>query len=100
MRAFLSLVPVAGDKRIEAKNVVVAMAHYQRPRVPAFAAKLAPQIVQLHSLQYHNPSQLAPGNTLIVGVGNSGAEIAVETAALHKTWLAGPDTGHVPFPCS
>jgi putative flavoprotein involved in K+ transport len=88
---------VAGDQRFHAENVVVAMAHYQRPRVPAFAAKLAAQVVQLHSLQYHNPSQLAPGNTLIVGVGNSGAEIAVETAALHKTWLAGPDTGHVPF---
>jgi putative flavoprotein involved in K+ transport len=88
---------VAGDQRFHAENVVVAMAHYQRPRVPAFAAKLAAQVVQLHSLQYHNPSQLAPGNTLIVGVGNSGAEIAAETAALHKTWLAGPDTGHVPF---
>ena len=88
---------VAGNQRFHAENVVVAMAHYQRPRVPAFAGRLAPQIVQLHSLQYRNPSQLAPGDTLIVGVGNSGAEIAVETAARHKTWLAGPDTGHVPF---
>lgn len=88
---------VAGDQRFHAQNVVVAMAQYQRPRVPAFAGRLAPQIVQLHSLQYRNPSQLALGDTLIVGVGNSGAEIAVETAARHKTWLAGPDTGHVPF---
>jgi putative flavoprotein involved in K+ transport len=88
---------VAGDQRFHAQNVVVAMAQYQRPRVPAFAERLAPQIVQLHSLQYRNPSQLAPGDTLIVGVGNSGAEIAVETAARHQTWLAGPDTGHVPF---
>jgi putative flavoprotein involved in K+ transport len=88
---------VAGDLRLHAQNVVVAMAHYQRPRVPAFARKLAPRIVQLHSLQYRNQSQLAPGDTLIVGVGNSGAEIAVETAAGHKTWLAGRDTGHAPF---
>ena len=88
---------VAGDQRFHAENVVVAMARYQRPRIPAFAAKLAPQIVQLHSLHYRNPSQLAAGDTLVVGVGNSGAEIAVETAARHKTWLAGPDTGHVPF---
>jgi putative flavoprotein involved in K+ transport len=88
---------VAGGHRFHAQNVVVAMGHYQRPRVPPFARKLAPQIVQLHSLQYRNQSQLAAGDTLIVGVGNSGAEIAVETAAGHKTWLAGPDTGHAPF---
>jgi putative flavoprotein involved in K+ transport len=88
---------VAGDHRFHAENVVVAMGYYQRPRVPAFAGKLAPRIVQIHSLQYRNPSQLAPGDTLIVGVGNSGAEIAVESAVRHKTWLAGPDTGHVPF---
>jgi putative flavoprotein involved in K+ transport len=88
---------VAGDRRFHAQNVVVAMAHYQRPRVPAFARKLTPRIVQLHSLQYRNQSQLAPGDALIVGVGNSGAEIAVETAARHNTWLAGPDTGHAPF---
>src|SRR5262245_43163260 len=88
---------VAGNQRFHAQNVVVAMGNYQRPRVPAFAGKLAPRIVQFHSLQYRNPSQLAPGDTLIVGVGNSGAEIAVETAARHKTWLAGPDTGHAPF---
>lgn len=88
---------VAGDCRFHAENVVVAMAHYQRPRVPAFAGKLAPRIVQIHSLQYRNQSQLAPGDTLVVGVGNSGAEIAVESAPRHKTWLAGPDTGHAPF---
>jgi len=88
---------VAGDHRFHAQNVVVAMAYYQRPRVPAFARKLSQRIVQLHSKQYRNPSQLAPGDALIVGVGNSGAEIAVETAVRHKTWMAGPDTGHAPF---
>jgi putative flavoprotein involved in K+ transport len=88
---------LAGNRRFHAENVVVAMAHYQRPRVPTLSRRLAPEIVQLHSLQYRNPSQLAPGDTLIVGVGNSGAEIAVETAAHHRTWLAGPNTGHVPI---
>jgi putative flavoprotein involved in K+ transport len=88
---------VAGDHRFHAENVVVAMARYQRPRVPAFAGRLASRIVQLHSLFYRNPSQLAPGDTLVVGVGNSGAEIAIEAAARHKTWLAGPDTGNAPF---
>lgn len=88
---------VAGDQRFEAENVVIAMAHYQRPRIPPFAAELADGIVQFHSLEYRSPAQLRAGNALIVGAGNSGAEIALETVQSHRTWLAGPDTGHVPF---
>jgi len=88
---------VAGDKRFEARNVIVAMANYQRPRIPPFASELDPAIVQVHSFNYRNPSQLREGGVLIVGAGNSGAEIALETARGHKTWMAGRDTGHVPF---
>jgi putative flavoprotein involved in K+ transport len=89
---------VAGAARFEAENVVVAMAQYQRPRVPAFAGELDPGTLQLHSLDYRNCAQLRDGGVLIVGAGNSGAEIAIETARTgRRTWLAGPDTGQVPF---
>jgi putative flavoprotein involved in K+ transport len=88
---------VAGASRIQADHVVIAMAHYQRPRVPSFATDLAPDIRQLHSFDYRNPAQLKPGAVLVVGAGNSGAEIAMEAAKHHTTWLAGPSTGHVPF---
>jgi putative flavoprotein involved in K+ transport len=88
---------VAGNQRFEADNVVVAMGHYQRPRRPAFAGELLSSITQVHSFEYRNPGQLQPGDVLVVGAGNSGAEIAVETAARHRTWLAGRETGHVPF---
>ena len=88
---------VAGNFQFEADNVVVAMANYQRPRVPAFASELKPRIVQLHSFDYRNPAQLQPGGVLIVGAGNSGAEIALDVAREHETWVAGRDTGHVPF---
>ena len=71
-------VVVAGDRRFEAAHVVVAMATYQRPRVPEFARQLDPGIVQLHSSEYKNPSQLKPGGVLIAGAGNSGAEIALD----------------------
>lgn len=33
---------------------------------------------------------------LVVGAGNSGAEIARELAATHRIWLAGRDTGSLP----
>ena len=38
-------VAAAGGKHFEADNVVVAMANYQRPVVPAFAGELDPNIV-------------------------------------------------------
>ena len=88
---------IAGDQRFEADNVVVAMANYQRPRVPAFANELDPRIVQLHSFDYRNPAQFQEGAVLVVGAGNSGAEIALDAARAHDTCVAGRDTGHVPF---
>jgi putative flavoprotein involved in K+ transport len=90
-------VVVAGDRRWEADNAVVAMSSFQVPRVPPFAAELGPEIVQLHSAGYRNPSQLQDGGVLVVGAGNSGAEIALEVAGRHPTWLAGKESGHVPF---
>jgi putative flavoprotein involved in K+ transport len=82
---------------IVADQVVVAMSSYQRKRIPAFAKDLRPSIVQLHSLDYRSPSQFAPGSVLVVGAGNSGAEIALEAARGHETHLAGRDVGMVPF---
>jgi putative flavoprotein involved in K+ transport len=87
----------AGPRRFEADNVVVAMGSYQQPKVPPFADELDPSIVQMHSTAYRNPGQLREGGVLVVGAGNSGAEIAMEVVGSHPTWLAGRDTGHVPF---
>jgi putative flavoprotein involved in K+ transport len=86
-----------GSEVFEAENVVVAMADFQRPRVPEFAGELDPDIVQFHSSEYRNPSQLRDGGVLVVGAGNSGAEISLELASTHRTWLSGRDTGHMPF---
>lgn len=87
----------AGDRRFKADNVVVAMANYQAPRVPPFAKDLDPSIVQLHGYEYRNPSQLQDGGVLVVGAGNSGAEIAIEIIKSHATWMAGKESAHVPF---
>jgi putative flavoprotein involved in K+ transport len=80
-----------------ANRVVIATGGYQTPVVPDFAAELTPDIRQLHSSAYRNQGQLA-GNVLVVGAGNSGAEIALEAARSgHPTWLAGRHPGEVPF---
>jgi putative flavoprotein involved in K+ transport len=89
-------VVTAGDHRFEAENVVVASGVYQKPKVPAFAVELDPAIVQMHSAEYRGPHQLREGGVLVVGAGNSGAEIALEASREHQTWLSGRDTGQEP----
>jgi putative flavoprotein involved in K+ transport len=86
----------AGDETLEADNVIVATGVCQIPAIPAFARKLDPRIVQIHSGEYLNPSQLQEGDVLLVGAGNSGAEICVELARSHRCILAGPEVGEIP----
>jgi putative flavoprotein involved in K+ transport len=87
-----------GDRRLEARHVVVAMSSYQRSVMPAFATQLDPAITQLHSVDYRRPSQLPPGDILLVGAGNSGAEIAIDLARDgRRVWISGRDVGQIPF---
>jgi putative flavoprotein involved in K+ transport len=88
---------VSGGQRIQAENVVVASGYYRRPVVPGFASDLDPAILQLHSSEYRDPSQLGPGDVLVVGAGNSGADISIELAGAHAVSLSGPDKGQIPF---
>jgi putative flavoprotein involved in K+ transport len=88
----------AGDQLFEAENIVIAMASYQTARVPSFATELSRDITQLHSLDYRNLGQLKAGAVLIVGAGNSGAEIGVEAARSgRQTYFSGRATGQIPF---
>ena len=86
-----------GEKKFRASQVVVATGFYGTPSFPPFAAELDSGIVQMHSSEYRDPSQLRPGGVLLVGAGNSGADIAIEVSKTHRTWLSGPDKGQVPF---
>jgi putative flavoprotein involved in K+ transport len=87
----------AGNARFEANNVVVAMSSWQKPRIPDFASKLDTGIVQLHVADYKNPGQLQEGDALVVGAGNSGAEVAMDLSKSRRVWLSGRDVGHLPF---
>ena len=75
----------SGDYRIgtsagtyESDNVIVATGLYQRPKIPVFADKLPSQIRQMHSSEYRNPASLPAGAVIVVGAGQSGAQIAEE----------------------
>jgi len=86
-----------GGESLRAASVIVATGANQQPYVPALAADLHPHVVQIHSRDYRRPSQLPQGTVLVVGAGNSGAQIALELAeAGRKVVLSGPDTGSLP----
>jgi putative flavoprotein involved in K+ transport len=87
----------AGYERYVTEHVVVATGPYQHPKIPDFAAGLDPGIVQLHSSAYRNPDQLPETDVLVVGAGNSGAEISVDLAATRRTYLSGRDAGYIPI---
>jgi putative flavoprotein involved in K+ transport len=87
----------AGYERYVTEQVVVATGPYQHPKIPDFAAGLGPKIVQLHSSAYRNPSQLPEADVLVVGAGNSGAEISVDLAATRMTYLSGRNAGYIPI---
>ena len=64
--------------RYDARNVVVATSTYQNVHVPAVSARLAPRLAQLTSHDYKNPDMVPPGAVLVVGSGQTGAQIAQE----------------------
>ncbi len=59
-----------------AGQVIAASGGYTVPVIPRFAERLPASIVQLHSEQYRNPQSLPPGEVLVIGAGQSGAQIA------------------------
>ncbi|MFF2271952.1 flavin-containing monooxygenase [Agromyces sp. NPDC058136] len=87
----------AGERSWTARNVVIAAGGHQVPRVPAFAGQLDASVRQLHSEDYRNPHELRAGPVLVVGLGNSGAEIALEVSRTHPTTVAGTPGGELPF---
>jgi putative flavoprotein involved in K+ transport len=87
----------AGGQIYKSRNVVVAMSNYQNPKEPEFAKEINSSIVQLHSKEYKNQLQLKKGSVLIVGAGNSGADIALDVVKKYKTFISGKEVGHVPF---
>jgi putative flavoprotein involved in K+ transport len=87
---------VADGMILTADNVIIATGASSTPRVPDFAERLDAHIHQLHSSAYRGPADLRDGGVLVVGAGNSGAEIALETSRDHPTWLSGRDPGQEP----
>jgi putative flavoprotein involved in K+ transport len=64
-----------------APAVVVATGYSNQPHLPDWAGQEGDQTVPvLHSSQYHSPARYQGQDVLVVGAGNSAAEIAVDLA--------------------
>lgn len=88
--------PAAPAYRVEtsqgvftANQVVIASGGYHVPVVPRCAERLPASVQQVHSADYRNPQSLPEGAVLVVGSGQSGAQIAEDLhLAGRKVYLA------------
>ncbi|HEO8418660.1 TPA: NAD(P)-binding domain-containing protein [Yersinia enterocolitica] len=79
---------VTTENEITAKKIVIATGPFQKALVPSFASSLTSNVLQLHSSQYKSLNQLRKGSVLVVGAGNSGAQIAVEASNEKEVYLS------------
>lgn len=76
----------ANDTEIRARALVVASGINRRPKVPSFPGRDRFRGVVLHSSEYKNGRAFRGKRALVVGIGNSGGEIALDL------WESGAET--------
>ena len=82
---------------VHADHVVVATGPFDRPHRPPASAELDPVVQQLHSRDYRRPNDVPDGEVLVVGGGNSAAQLALELAdAGRHVTVASPGAAVVP----
>jgi putative flavoprotein involved in K+ transport len=80
-----------------AEKVVIATGLYQSPKIPSYSAEILGTVLQIHSMHYQNPGMLPQGAVLVVGTGQSGAQIAQELyQSGRKVYLSIGSAGRVP----
>ena len=70
--------------------MVIATGPFHRPRIPAAAQTLDPGVWQSHSSAYRRPADVPGDRVVVVGGGNSAAQLAVELAATHDVTVITP----------
>jgi putative flavoprotein involved in K+ transport len=84
-------------REFSARAVVIAGGGQRVPVIPGLAERLAKGLHQCDAAHYRNPAALPPGAILVVGSGQSGAQIADELAAAgREVLLATSRVGRVP----
>ncbi|MFD3652498.1 flavin-containing monooxygenase [Streptomyces sp. NPDC058620] len=68
----------SGGRVLTGRAVVVATGYNHTPRVPDWSGRDTFTGELLHASEYRNPTPYAGQDVLVVGIGNTGAEIAVD----------------------
>ncbi|MFF3375817.1 flavin-containing monooxygenase [Streptomyces sp. NPDC002680] len=72
------LLHATGGRELTGSAVVIATGTNHTPRIPDWPGRDAYRGELLHAAQYRNPAPYAGRDILVVGIGNTGAEIAVD----------------------
>lgn len=84
--AFLRVETDCGDW--QARAVISATGTWTRPFMPAVPGRREYTGRQLHTVQYGSPAEFAGQRVIVVGGGNSGAQIAADLAGIAElTWV-------------
>tara|TARA_B100000700_G_C14949090_1_gene810755 strand:+ start:125 stop:1399 length:1275 start_codon:yes stop_codon:yes gene_type:complete len=80
---------VTSKRVIRSDIVIVASGAFGNSYIPKINSDLSNNIFQIHSAEYKNHKQLSEGGVLVVGSGQSGAQIAEDLIESGKeVWLA------------
>ena len=82
---------------IRSETVVVAVGSFQTPRIADWSRKLPESLLQIGATEYRNAAALPEGAVLVVGSGQTGAQLAEELlAAGRRVYLSVGSAGRVP----
>lgn len=93
----LFLVEADDGRRWRSRAVVSATGTWRRPHLPAYPGQDGFAGVQIHSAHYRCPQSFAGQRVLVVGGGNSGAQIMAEMAGIAQaTWVTRSEPTFLP----
>jgi putative flavoprotein involved in K+ transport len=87
---------ITSKGKVYSNYVIVSTGTNPKANIPAFASDLNKDITQIHSSMYKNQKEFPASDTLVVGAGTSGVEIAIELSTSRPTILSGQATPHIP----
>jgi dimethylaniline monooxygenase (N-oxide forming) len=92
---FEVIIERAGERRsARYRAVLVANGHHWDAKWPDFPGDFSGRV--LHSHEYETPDGFEEENVLVVGIGNSGVDIACEASRVaRQTWLSTRRSAHV-----
>ncbi|NUU75382.1 flavin-containing monooxygenase [Paenibacillus xylanilyticus] len=73
---------------LKATNVIVSTGPFQSPYIPLATDQFHESVFQIHTSAYSHPKRLNKGTVIVIGAGNSGAQIAVELAKERDVFLS------------